>query len=533
MSKDITIVREVLCGHAQGLSLDRIRLLTGVPKTSVKRIIDQARATGLTIDELQSSSDEAITELLMPSRRARMNYVEPDWESVYLNCERPRKPLGLRVCWEQYCQHAQVNGRVMSYSTFCRAYNEYKQNLPASMKDVSMAFEWMPGKVAMIDYSGDPLYYTSNDGKRHKAEIFVAVMPYSNFTFCLATPDQTRQSWLKACKEMLEFFGAVPEYVFLDNSTSLVTKADLFEPQYCADFKGLAAYYDFTPMATRPGKPRDKAAVEGAVGIVQRRITNVLLTSQFLSLDNVNSGIAPLLEDLNNRPLSEKSGTRRELFEEERPVMQALPDIPYELGMIEKTLKVRKDYQVRVHNRRFSVPYTYAGKEVKVRLWQQKNLLAVYDLRSGKEIARHHYDGSGKVLHVQCEHMPLNHLMQLRSKEDLLNQLKCVGSNAYELGIRMTKTQRELTARKILSGMLAVAQNAGHALAEEVAKAVLERPEPTYETYRREVDRRIGNEEIEIPLGRGVTMSTIKNPKHIRGAGYYAKRLSNKGNKKE
>ena len=109
MSKDITMVREVLCDHAQGLSLDRIRLLTWVPKTSVKRIIDQARATGLTIDELQSSSDEAITELLMPSRRARMNYVEPDWESVYLNCERPRKPLGLRVCWEQYCRHAQVN----------------------------------------------------------------------------------------------------------------------------------------------------------------------------------------------------------------------------------------------------------------------------------------------------------------------------------------------------------------------------------------------------------------------------------------
>ena len=76
MSKDITIVREVLCGHAQGLSLDRIRLLTGVPKTSVKRIIDQARATGLTIDELQSSSDEAIIVLMMPSRRARVRQGE-------------------------------------------------------------------------------------------------------------------------------------------------------------------------------------------------------------------------------------------------------------------------------------------------------------------------------------------------------------------------------------------------------------------------------------------------------------------------
>ena len=529
MSKDIHVVREVLCGHAQGLSLDRIRLVTGVPKTSVKRIVDRARATGFTVEELLAMPDEAVVDLLMPTRRARMNYVEPDWEDIYLQCERPRKPLRLQICWERYCKQAEGHGKTMGYSTFCRAYNEYKQNLPASMQDVSMAFEWMPGKVAMIDYSGDPLYFTTSDGKRHKAEIFVAVMPYSNFTFCFATPDQTRQSWLVACKEMLAFFGAVPEYVFLDNSTSLVTKADLFDPQYCADFRGFAAYYDFAPMATRPGKPRDKAAVEGAVGIVQQRITNVLSPSQFLSLEDVNRGISLLLQDLNNRPLSEKSGTRKEIFvAEEKPVMQALPEIPYELGMIEKTLKVRKDYQVRVHNRRFSVPYTYAGKEVKVRLWQQKNVLVVYDLQNGKEIARHHYDGSGKILHIQREHMPLNHLMQLRTKEDLLNHLRCVGPHAYELGCLIKRNLRELNARKILNGMLAVAKNSGHALAEDVATAVLKRPEPTYQAYRLEIDHRIGRDDIEIALGRGVTLSAHRNPKHIRGSEYYEKRLGNK-----
>ena len=384
----------------------------------------------------------------------------------------------------------------------------------------------------MIAYSRDPLHYMS-DGKIRKAEIFVAVMPYSYFIFCLAKPDQKRQSWLIACKAMLEYFSAVPEYVFLDNSTSLVTKADLFAPQYCADFKGLASYYDFAPMATRPGKPRDKAAVEGAVGIVQRRITNVLSTSQFFSIDDVNQGIQPLLEELNNRPLSLKSGTRRELFAEEKSVMQALPTIPYELGMVEKILKVRKDYQVRIHNRRFSVPYTYTGKEVKVRLWQQKNLLVIYDLRNGKEIARHNYDVSTKVLYVKRDHMPLNHIMMLRTKEDLLNHLQSVGPYAYDLGVLITRNKGELVARKILNGMLAVAKNSGHTLAEQVAKAVLSRPEPTYESYCHEVDLRIGNEKKEVSLGRGVTMDMIKNPKHLRGAEYYANRLSNNKKTKE
>ena len=269
-----------------------------------------------------------------------MSYVEPDWELVYLHHERPRNPLQLRVCWERYCQCAQSQGKVMSYPTFYRAYASYKAKLPASMREVRMAFQWEPGKVAMIDYSGDPMYYTDHDGRRHKAEILVGVLPFSNFIFCLATKDQTRQSWLLGCKQMLEYFVTVPEYVFLDNSTSLVTQADLYAPQYCADFKGFAGYYGFTPMAVRPGKPRDKAAVEGAVGIVQRRITNLLSTMQFLSLEDVNNNIAPLLEQLNDRPLSKKSGTRRELIEQEKPVMQSLPVISYELGLIEKTLKV-------------------------------------------------------------------------------------------------------------------------------------------------------------------------------------------------
>ncbi len=64
MSKDITVIRDVLCGHAQGLSLKKIQEVTGVPKTSVKRIIDQAHTTELSIEALLHQPDEAIIELM-------------------------------------------------------------------------------------------------------------------------------------------------------------------------------------------------------------------------------------------------------------------------------------------------------------------------------------------------------------------------------------------------------------------------------------------------------------------------------------
>ena len=72
--------------------------------------------------------------------------------------------------------------RIICYSTFGRAYNEYKRDPPASMKDVSMASQ----SGCLDQLFGRSTYYTS-DGKRHKAEIFVALMPYSNLPFGLAT----------------------------------------------------------------------------------------------------------------------------------------------------------------------------------------------------------------------------------------------------------------------------------------------------------------------------------------------------------
>lgn len=163
--------------------------------------------------------------------------------------------------------------------------------------------------------------------------------------------------------------------------------------------------------------------VENAVGIVQRRITNRLVTAQFLSLEDVNYELAQLLEDLNDRPMVEKMVSRRQLHTEELPVMKPLPSIPYEPGMVEKLLKVRKDYQVRLNNRRFSVPYLYAGKTVKVRLWGQKNLVVVYDIQTGKQIAQHHYEEVGKKQNILLEHMPVNHVAVMRSKEALLEEL--------------------------------------------------------------------------------------------------------------
>ena len=73
--------------------------------------------------------------------------------------------------------------------------------------------------------------------------------------------------------------------------------------------------------------------------------------------------------------------------------------------------------------------------------------------------------------------------------------------------------------------MLANANSLGGEASEEVAKAVLERAEPSFEAFRQEVDKRFGLQQQEIKIGRGVTLITHQSKKNLRGASYYAKRL--------
>lgn len=93
----------------------------------------------------------------------------------------------------------------------------------------------------------------------------------------------------------------------------------------------MAEHYDTTILPTRSRKPGDKGKVEGAVLIVERWILARLRNRTFFSLAELNSAIAELLEELNNRPMRHVGKSRRELFEEiERAALRPLPATPFE-----------------------------------------------------------------------------------------------------------------------------------------------------------------------------------------------------------
>lgn len=507
----------------------------GLSESTVGRVVRFLKSAS---HQVSLGDDAAIATLFhqyQPSRQARRNLCVPDWETIMLRNKRDRK-VPLSVLHEEYAAAVPTDQATMSYKSFCRNYNQYLKGLPPDLKDLSMTMTWPPGEVAQIDYSGDGVYYKDRKtGELRKAEIFVGVLANSGLAFCYATPRQTRDDWLDACTKMLSYFGGVPRYILLDNSTSLVSKAHRYNPTCAKEFIQFCDHYQTTPLPVRPGSPRDKALVEGLVGIIQTHILNPMLDLQFVGLEDVNRELRKRLDSFNERGLTDKNRiSRRSCYESEKPFLTPLPEQEFEPSCTVKVLKVRRDYQIRLGNKRVSVPYQYVGKKIKVIIYPRKNLLEGFDLQTGERIAQHYLTSDGSA-QIKREHMPKSHAAVAMTVTELIENLASSGEKSKELASRIMMRSPGLVGKKLLSGLLAKRKALGFELFEECCKKTLARPEPSYEAFLTVADELTGYTVKRTPLRAGTTLETDQKPikKNIRGAGYMANEQKRRPSRKQ
>jgi transposase len=123
-------------------------------------------------------------------------------------------------------------------------------------------------------YAGDgvPVVVDRLTGEIRNAQIFVAVLGASSFTFAHASWTQALPDWIDAHVRALETIGGVPHLLVPDNTKTAVIKACLYDPQVNRTYAEMAAHYDTAILPARPRRPRDKAKVEQAVLIVSASI---------------------------------------------------------------------------------------------------------------------------------------------------------------------------------------------------------------------------------------------------------------------
>ncbi|NLO47461.1 MAG: transposase family protein [Clostridiales bacterium] len=79
-------------------------------------------------------------------------------------------------------------------------------------------------------------------------------------------------------------------------------------------YRELAEHYGTAVIPARVRTPKDKAMVEGSVGVISTFILAAIRNEQFLSLTDLNVAIRERLETFNHKPFQKRDGSRASEF---------------------------------------------------------------------------------------------------------------------------------------------------------------------------------------------------------------------------
>jgi len=338
----------------------------------------RAREAGLGWPLPEELDDDALAALVAEAPAAGECGRRPLPDLPYVLRELRKKHVTMQLLWTEY-RTAHPDG--YGYTQFCHYVTQARKALDPTLRQVYRA-----GEKLLTDFAGDTIdVIDRSTGEVRPAYLFVAVLGAGNYTYVRAVADMQEARWIGLHVRAFEFFGGVPAAVVCDNTATAVIKADRYEPVLHPLFADMAAHYGTVILPARAGKPRDKAPVEGAVLIAERWIIAALRHHQFFSVAELNDAIAPLLDQLNARPLQRLQVSRRALFEEvDRPALRALPSTRYTFEIWKKAT-VAIDYHVSLEKHFYSVPYRLVGEEVTARL--SPTLVEI--LHKGRRVASH------------------------------------------------------------------------------------------------------------------------------------------------
>ena len=247
-------VREIIrLKFSAGISTREIARRLGIAASTVRETLRRFEGAGLGWPLPDSMSDGDLEAALYNhgTKRGHRRHAEPDWPTVHR--ELKRKHVTLVIVWDEYIA---ANPGGYSYSRFCELYRGFESKLSPTMRQTHAA-----GERLFVDYAGDgvPVVFDRLTGEIRKAQIFVAVLGASSFTFAHASWTQALPDWIDAHVRALEVIGGVPHLLVPDNTKTAVIKACLYDPQVNRTYAEMAAHYDTAILPARPRRPRDKA----------------------------------------------------------------------------------------------------------------------------------------------------------------------------------------------------------------------------------------------------------------------------------
>jgi len=510
-------VRDVLQLHSvMKLSLRRIEGATRVAKSTISDYIKRFEKSGLTMEQINILNDDEMKLKLFGEHSSVgvSKKAMPDMNYLYQEMKRRKyTKVTMQLLWEEYLIN---NPDGYRYSQFRLHFRRYKQKLNPSMRQTHLA-----GEKLFVDYSGLTVpIHNQRTGEVEKAQIFVAVLGASGYTFVHATPSQKSEDFIYSHVQCYRFFGGVPRVVVPDNLKSAIISNNKNGIVINESYADLNRHYSVAVEPARPYRPKDKPKAEQGVQAIQRYILARFRHHKFFSVDALNQALAPLLDRYNDKVIKHLQKSRSELFEElDKPYLNPLPMNNYVYKKF-KIAKVNQDYHITLEKCNYSVPFKYIKVEVEVRYSTQS--VAIY--HKHKLIATHprlRRVGESSTLH---EHMPSSH--QYINEKMNPNRLRAWAKNIGEYSCvfvedAFAEVEHNPQAYRKISAVLSLAKLYGNTELELALMYATQMRTITTKSIKSILDKKLYLSKSVNNIAPSKQQSLFDNHTNIRGADEY------------
>ena len=286
----------------------------------------------------------------------------------------------------------------MGYSHFSRLLKQHDVRKPT----IAIKLHHEPGEKSQVDYADGLKIINPKTGAETKTQFFCGVLPASSYTFGEFSMSQKLPDFIRSHERMWAYFGGVTKYVVLDNLKSGVSRAHRYDPEINPTYCDFANHAGFAALPARVRTPRDKAAVEATIGVIQRDFFDRCRNTKFYSLNELNQCFRKYLNEFNTRIMAEYGCSRVDRFKSESELLQPLKADVYEMYEW-KTAKVHPDSCIELSRSLYSVPYKHVQNKVQVKF--SDKVVIILD-ESGTEVLASHARKSRFKNSINEEHLP-------------------------------------------------------------------------------------------------------------------------------
>jgi transposase len=343
-------------------------------RSSVSDVFSIASEKSICYSDVRDMTEDEVYQLFYPAKHADPGqmYCLPDYSGVH--AELRKVGVTLKLLWQEYQADCINNGTLpVGYSKYCDDYAKYVESLALTNHLIHK-----PGARCEVDWSGPTMNYVDTDtGEVIKVYLFVATLPYSQYSYVEPCLDMKQNTWLRCHVGMYQYFGGVPIRTVCDNlKTGVIKHPKEGDIVLNAAYEELGNHYCTAIMPTGVRKPKQKASVEGTVGKIATAIIAKLRNEMFESFGGLKSAVAKALNEFNAAPFQKRDGSRHLVWLEEKAYLRGLPHMPYEICEWKHGVKVYPNSHIVFAKNNYSCPYHYRGREVSAKV--TGTLLEIY-----------------------------------------------------------------------------------------------------------------------------------------------------------